>query len=135
MSLNERRRESERMRGRWGKKWPNSKQYVPVRFDVSLQGTIPRFPDSCCLPTRPSSSVFPGHPYPRKSPVIEYCAYIRADGLTRGPWRATERARAGGEGRVRGGRGEKKKCRIGSPLPRSIADADGRTDGRTVVGL
>ena len=39
-----------------------------------------------------------------------------------------------GRGRQRRRRGRqrrKKKCRIGSQLPRSIADADGRTDGRT----
>ena len=61
MSLNERRRESERMRRREGKKWPNSFDVVSLQErTASISASRPRYPDSCCLPARPPSSVFRG---------------------------------------------------------------------------
>ena len=137
MSLNERRRESERMRRREGKKWPNS-------FDVSLQertasisASRPRYPDSCCLPARPPILCVSGDPYPRrKSPVIEYCAYIRADGPTDGGGRGRTRTRRASARRARGrGRppseegGEKR--RNAALVVRCRGRSRTRSDGRT----
>ena len=126
MSLNERRRESERMRRREGKKWPNS-------FDVSLQertasisASRPRYPDSCCLPGHPSS-VFRGIHILGGSLLLSNIVhtYVRTDAAD---GRGRTDAEGNGAARARGQEKRRNAALVVRCRGRSRTRSDGRTD-------